>query len=198
MLSSTKWGVVSPGNVNLHALQNFGFRTTDELATIAKEVIHAYYGKEADYSYWQGCSTGGRQGLALAQHYPTQFDGVLAAAPAINWVTFLVIELYAHVKMKELNYRPAACELNAITEAAIKACDMIDGVPDGIISAADACHFDALSVVGEKYTCGENGERKITKEAATIANTVWNGPMRNGYNVWHGKQALTYQDSNFS
>lgn len=189
MISSTSWGLVSPGNVNLHALQNFAYRSLDELATIAKKVIHTYYDKEVDYSYWQGCSTGGRQGLALAQRYPKQFNGILAAAPAINWVTFLVIEIYAHVKMNELDYRPAPCELNAITEAAIAECDEIDGVKDGVISAADKCHFDALSVVGQKFTCGEKGSRKITREAAIIANAVWNGPIEDGERVWHGEDS---------
>ncbi|EME39830.1 hypothetical protein DOTSEDRAFT_137481 [Dothistroma septosporum NZE10] len=185
-VSSNSWGVVSPGNVNLHALQNFAYRSLDEMATIAKAAIHTYYGKEADYSYWQGCSTGGRQGLSLAQRYPEQFNGILAAAPAINWVTFLITEFWPHVVMKQLDYRPAKCELEAVTKAAIEACDEIDGVKDGVIHAHDKCRFDALSVVDQKYTCGENGERKITKEAATIANAVWNGPIEDGHKIWHG------------
>lgn len=114
------------------------------------------------------------------------YQGVLAAAPAINWVTFLVTEYFAHVEMKRLNYYPAPCELHAITAAAIEACDELDGVKDGIVAAHGQCKFDPLSVVGQKYDC-EGDSRKITKEAAQIAAATWTGPIKDGKPVWYGK-----------
>lgn len=89
--------------------------------------------------------------------------------------------------MRELNYYPPPCELNAITQAAIGACDELDGVKDGVVSAYHKCHFDPLSVVGQQYSC-EGDSRKITKEAAQIAATTWSGPMKDGKPIWSGKQ----------
>ena len=58
-------------------------------------------------------------------------NGVLSAAPAINWASFLVTEIYGHVLMKKLDYYPPACELDALQKAAIEACDELDGVKVG-------------------------------------------------------------------
>ena len=125
--------------------------------------------------------------MMLAQRYPSLYQGILSAAPSFNWVTFLVTEFYPQVLMKKLNYYPAACELNAITAAAIEACDGIDGVKDGIISAPGLCKFDPNSVVGQKYDCA-GSERKITKEAAQIAAVAWSGPTDpdSGESIWFG------------
>ncbi|KAK4497206.1 hypothetical protein PRZ48_011656 [Zasmidium cellare] len=186
-LTSRSWSLTSPGNVNLHALQNFAYRALDDMAWIAKHITKTYYSKDIAYSYWNGCSTGGRQGLTLAQRYHEQFQGIISAAPAANWVTFLVTEYYAHIKMRELNYYPPICELQAITKAAIKACDELDGVKDGVISAPRLCGFDAKSIVGQKYECKEGDTRQITKEAAEVANAVWTGPLKkDGTPIWHG------------
>ena len=66
--------------------------------------------------------------MIQAQRYPTNYNGVLSAAPAINWGTFLVTELWGHVVMKNEKYYPPGCELDAIQKAAIDACDELDGV----------------------------------------------------------------------
>ena len=190
-LTSWRWSLTSPGNVNLILLQNFAYRALDEMPPIAKSVIKSFYGKEAKYSYWNGCSTGGRQGLVMAQRSPAHFDGILSVAPAINWVTFLVTEMWGHIIMNKLNYYPPACELNAITQAAIKACDELDGVKDGLITAPGLCKFEAQTVVDQKFDC-EGDQRKITKEAAQIAQAMWDGLIKDGKPIWYG---LTHETS---
>jgi feruloyl esterase len=69
--------------------------------------------------------------MIQAQRYPKNYNGVLSVAPAINWASFLVTEMWAHVVMKKESYYPPACELDAIQKAAIEACDKLDGVKVG-------------------------------------------------------------------
>lgn len=88
--------------------------------------------------------------------------------------------------MAQLKYFPASCELHAISQAAIEACDELDGVKDGVIAAHGLCKFDPYSIVGQKYDC-DGDSRKITKEAAEIAAIVWSGPVKDGKPIWFGK-----------
>jgi hypothetical protein len=99
---ATAWALSSPGNVNWALLQDFAAVALDDAATIGKAVTVAYYGSAPKYSYWNGCSTGGRQGLMMAQRYPSQYDGILAAAPAINWSSLLVAAYWAQLVMNQL------------------------------------------------------------------------------------------------
>ncbi|RKK33787.1 hypothetical protein BFJ66_g14021 [Fusarium oxysporum f. sp. cepae] len=63
-------------------------------AVIAKDLIKQLYGKPPAYSYFNGCSQGGRQGYALAQQYPDAYDGIMAAAPAMNWSPFVMSTIW--------------------------------------------------------------------------------------------------------
>lgn len=123
--------------------------------------------------------------MMQAQRYPENYNGILSAAPAMNWATFLVTEIWGHVQMNKEKYFPPACELEAITAAAIEACDELDGVKDGVVANHGACNFDALSVAGQKFDCAGDS-RKISKSAARIANAVWKGPEKNGKKEWFG------------
>ena len=69
---------------------------------IGKAVTASYYGSAPKYSYWAGCSTGGRQGLMIAQRYPKELDGIVAVAPATNWASFLVASYWPQQVMNRL------------------------------------------------------------------------------------------------
>jgi hypothetical protein len=188
-LSAESWALISPGNVNLYLLQDFASISLNDMTIIGKAVTESYYGRKPKYSYWTGCSTGGRQGMMMAQRYPKGYDGILAAAPAFNWASFIVAEYWPQFIMNQLKAYPSRCEFEAITKAAIKACDGIDGLVDGIISAPGLCHFDPFTIVGQSIDC--NGTKlKISKAAATVAQSAWTGPRTtNGIRLWYG---LTY------
>lgn len=204
--NNATWGLVSPGNTNWPALTDFASVALVEAAKLGKQATAAYYGKKANYSYWNGCSTGGRQGYMMAQRYPEEFDGIAASAPAINWAKFLVAE-YFPVLMADLlgmsnalsavstiansssiDVQPPACVLQAFTDAAIAACDTLDGVKDGIISLPGQCFFDASSIVGQSVNCTKpSGTIVLTDAHAELVNSMWDGPRStDGRFAWYG------------
>jgi feruloyl esterase len=168
-------------------LENFASRSLGEMAILGKILTNLYYGEEVKWSYWHGCSTGGRQGMMVAQKFPGSFDGVLAVAPAINWSMFVVGEVWSQVVMNALGYWPERCELEFVTEEAVRECDGLDGVADGIVGAPGLCGYDAMSVVGRVFDC-EGEERTVSREAAEIVNAAWKGPVDgDGKALWFGK-----------
>jgi feruloyl esterase len=123
----------------------------------------------------------------LAQRYPELYDGIVALAPAVNWDTFLVTEYWPQQVMNQLGVYPPPCELTALTNAAIAACDDLDGLEDGIISDANACTFDPYSVVGETFECSGGEELSFTAEGAKVAGSAWSGLIDpSGKRQWYG------------
>lgn len=183
---STSWSLDADNNVNMNLLEDFASIALNDAALIGKQVTHGFYGHGPHHSYWNGCSTGGRQGLMLAQRYPTAYDGILAAAPAINWPSFIVAEYWPQFVMNQLKTYPAKCVTDAITNATIKACDALDGVTDGVISAPDLCHFNPLTLVNSTANC--NGSPvKITRNDALVVQATWDGQLSsNGSSLWYG------------
>ncbi|KAJ4116117.1 hypothetical protein NW768_011089 [Fusarium equiseti] len=188
--SPAEWLLTSPGNIDTNALQNFGQVSLDDEASIAKQLIKNFYGKAPSFSYWNGCSQGGRQGLKLAQQYPTAYDGIIAAAPAINWAEFYINSVWPIFYMESTQQFPHDCELDAITSLAVSACDKLDGVKDGIISDVDTCRrkFDPFKHVGTSFHCSSIGSKlKISHAAAAVANASWTGPrFSNGKSMYPG------------
>jgi feruloyl esterase len=184
------WALVSPGNVNLYLLQNLATVSLNDAAIIGKSVVRSFYGQPAKYSYFTGCSQGGRQGYALAQRYPDAYDGIAASAPAISWGELITAMYGPAFFMNQLGQAPHQCELNAITAAAIAACDDDDGVVDGVISDPEKCAFDAKTLVGTTINCTDTGTGKIeiSAVAADVAQVVWNGLKKpdNTSSYWFG------------
>jgi hypothetical protein len=170
----SSWTTLSPGNVNLPLIEDWTSRILGELSTIAKHAVKDYFGAGPSYSYFTRCSAGWRQGLELAQTFPDAFDGILAAAPAIYFETFLVSQYWPTLLMNHLNVFPSQCEIKAFTKAAVEQCDNLDGFEDGIISYPAYCLFDASSLIGSNFTCdGEQGA--YTEAGATIVSAAWAG-----------------------
>ena len=124
-------------------LIDFGYRAVHALAVQSKAIISAYYQRAARLSFWNGCSTGGRQGLMAAQRYPGDFDVILAGAPANNHSRLFIARVAVSVPtLRDATAAVPAAKLALVTRAVLEACDGRDGVQDGFLSDPRACNFD--------------------------------------------------------
>src|SRR6478735_3849962 len=130
-------------------LVDFGHRAVHEMVVTAKSAIAAFYGNGPQKSYWNSCSTGGRQGLMAAYRYPTDFDAISAMAPANPMTDLMTQSMWAGWQP---NRAPGAAlsmpQLASVHRAAVKQCDKLDGLEDGVIGRPDSCTFDPGTVEG--------------------------------------------------
>jgi feruloyl esterase len=124
-------------------MTDFAFRSVHEMTVAAKRIVAAFYGRGPEISYWNGCSTGGRQGLTEAQRYPSDYDGIIAGAPANNRIHLYVwsMSVAQTVHKDDANYIPPN-KYAVIHRAVLQACDSLDGLQDGLIGDPRNCHFD--------------------------------------------------------
>jgi feruloyl esterase len=124
-------------------ITDFAYRAVHQTAIEAKALIAAYYGRSPRLSYWEGCSTGGRQALMSAQRYPEDFDGIIAGAPAYNqiyisaWRMRLLI-----IALKSPQHALSAEKLKLLNDAVLAKCDSKDGIKDDLIEDPRDCNFD--------------------------------------------------------
>lgn len=112
--STADWGLVSPGNTNWPAIWDFASVALVEAAKLGKLATEIYYGEKPKYSYWNGCSTGGRQGHVMGQKYPDEFDGIVAGSPAINWERFQLQQFWSDFEARELGRSPDKPDFTAM------------------------------------------------------------------------------------
>ncbi|MFS8097891.1 tannase/feruloyl esterase family alpha/beta hydrolase [Lentzea alba] len=181
----TSWAVVD-GKVNSTLLTNFASRSVHESAVIAKSVVRKHYQRSVSYAYWNGCSTGGRQGYAEAQQFPSDYDGILAAAPAVNWSQFAVATLWPQTVQYNEGHILGNCVLDAFRKAAIAACDSGDGVTNNIVDRPDRCGYDPRRLVGTSVLC-DGKEVVVSLADAEVMRKIWNGPTDAfGRSLWPG------------
>jgi feruloyl esterase len=152
---------------------DFSYRAVHEMAVSAKAISGAFYGNGPRLAYFQGCSTGGRQALTAAQRYPGDFDGIIAGATAANSSrlhgTQIWVAQQAH--RDEASLIPQN-KYAALHDAALQACDEIDGVKDRVIENPRLCKFDPsvlLCKEGDNATC-------LTAAQVETAKRVYAGP----------------------
>jgi len=122
---------------------DFGYRSEHEMAVKGKQIIQAFYGRPPKYSYWNGCSAGGRQGIMEAQRYPEDFDGIVAGSPGLNWSGRALQSIWiAQATHKDDSSAVPSAKFAAIHKAALEACDAMDAVKDGVIDDPRKCNFD--------------------------------------------------------
>lgn len=181
---SGSFAMDATGHLNWQLIRDNAHVGIHEMTVTGKALTEAMYGTAPRYSYFNGCSTGGRQGLMEAQRYPQDYDGIVSAAPAINWPKLMMQSIYGSLLMNEAGHAVAPCKLAATTNAAIEACDGIDGVNDGVIEDPARCDFDPKSLVGT--SAGDCGT--ITAADADIIAKLVDGPRReDGSFLWYGQ-----------
>lgn len=177
------------------AYLDFAYLANQEVAAIAKQLIAKYYGKAAAFSYFSGCSTGGREGMILSQRYPTAFDGIISGDPAMRtglsnlaigqWIPVA----FNQIAPKDANGKPIITQAitdddrTLISEALLKVCDAKDGVADGIISDPLGCDFDPAVLACKQ---GQTESCLSSEKVAAIKKAVGGPKMSDGVQVYPG------------
>lgn len=170
------------GRLNWQEIRDFAYLGIHDMTIVGKALTQAFYGKPPRYSYFVGTSTGGRQALMEAQRYPEDYDGIVSRCPAIHMQHIVSGALWPHLLMLEAKRLVPKAKLDAVTAAALAACDGDDGVVDGVIDDPLHCTWDPKAFVGTKV-----GDDVFTETDAEIVRKIWEGPRRHdGQLIWPG------------
>jgi len=124
------------------ATLDFAYRAIHETAVAAKLAVDGFYGAAPKFSYFNGCSTGGRQALTAAQRYPDDFNGIVGGAPAIFTTKQAFGQIWFYQAIAVGDGALPKEKLPLIHEAVLAACDGLDGATDGVLENPLACTFD--------------------------------------------------------
>lgn len=196
------------GSINTTLWKDFSERGIHEMAVKTKALATGFFLAAPKYSYWDGCSTGGRQGHKEAQANPADFDGILAGAPAFNWTKFITAELYPQVVMqRDLGGVPLTpAQLALVSAAAVSACDtQLNGQHDGYVSDPAQCRYDPTQ--DASVLCTASGGTNATASCVSTVqaqafNKIWYGQTADGsvpspaadvgYNLYPASNQLWY------
>jgi hypothetical protein len=128
-------------------LVDFGHRSIHEMTVAAKQLVTGFYGEKPKFSFWNSCSTGGRQGLMEAYRYPEDYDAISAMAPA-NPMTMLMTQTLwtGYQALRAPGAGLSRAKLTAVHQAWLAHCDRSDGLDDKLVGRPDACSFDPATV----------------------------------------------------
>jgi hypothetical protein len=160
---------------NLQAQADWGFRATHVTALAGRALVRAYYASSPSRSYFYGCSTGGYQGLVESQRFPWDFDGIVAIAPdADSEADISMRQVWKYRQLFDAQAKPVftTSVLELLHQAALEACDMGDGVKDGIIGNPFGCKFDPgvlACQAGRTSGC-------LTAQQVEAARNIYAGP----------------------
>jgi hypothetical protein len=186
-------GGTADGNfgVDPQARIDFAERADHLTALAAKALISTFYGQPPRFSYWDGCSQGGHEGLTEAQRHPNDFNGILAGTPAS-----ITTELNAFNQswLARVDFDPTgrvilpATKLAALHDAVMSACDGLDGLVDGQLDDPRACTFDPATLA-----CPGNADAPtcLTPAQITVVRKIYSGAVTDrGEHLYPGGQPL--------
>jgi feruloyl esterase len=161
-------------------IKDFGWRAVHLTAERAKVIVAAYYGKPAAKAYFDSCSDGGREALMEAQRFPEDYDGILAGAPANNWVHMVSSGIdVAQATIGDPRGYISSMKLPAIQRASLAACDALDGVKDGVIADPTQCRFDPQALLCK----GDDSIECLTQPQVNSLKKYYRGGMDSRGNV---------------
>ena len=191
-VANTDMGMATPAGATAAIFFNrperwvdWGYRATHEMTLVAKQIVRAYYERDATRAYFVGCSTGGEQALVESQRYPDDYDGIVGGAPAQNrtGVHVSILWNFAANERTPASYLPAAAR-SLLSQAVVNACDTLDGVKDGVITDPDKCHFEPASL-----QCKSAGQQNcLTASQVETVKQIYAGPVnpRTGQRLYPG------------
>ncbi|MCW3838240.1 tannase/feruloyl esterase family alpha/beta hydrolase [Sphingomonas canadensis] len=187
--TSGAFAMRAPGVPDIALREDFAHRSAHLMAVVARQVVQAFYGSPVRHAYWSGCSTQGSHGLRAARQHPEDYDGILAGDPAIHFGQVMAFQLWPQVVMKDRLGGPMLpAKLELATARAVAACDMRDGLADGILTDPRRCRYRAAgdrAVVRERCAAGD-GTCLSPVEAGAI-DAIWRGPEDGGGKLlWRG------------
>jgi len=178
--------------VHPQKMADYAFRSLHVAADVAKKIAEVYYGSRPVRSYYNGCSTGGRQALILAQRYPDDFDGIIAGAPALNNVSGRMRAIATWQAQAKAPIKTA--KLKLLAERVYARCDSKDGLKDGLLTDPTQCDFQASrdlpvcdAAAPESDNCFTPGQVKTIE--TVYADVVLNG-KRAAFGFPFGAEAL--------
>jgi feruloyl esterase len=157
-------------------LIDFAHRAVHETTAAAKKVINGFYGAAPTLSYFNGCSTGGRQALTAAQRYPDDFDGIIAGDPAIHGLDLALGQIwYSQAMTKTPESTIPRDKLAVMHKTVLDACDGNDGAKDGVLENPQACRFDPKVLACTAGASTEAGATCLTPVQVEAAQKVYGG-----------------------
>lgn len=171
------------------ALLNFYEQAVVKTTDLAQKIVAQYYGDESSFSYFAGCSTGGREAMTMSQRYPRLYNGIVAGAPAMRTNYSEIADLWSAVTLRALidenSPQPfSRDEQDLIVESLLKSCDALDGIEDEMISNITACDFSPSVLACES---AEDGDRCLAKRKVFALEDAFAGPRdETGANIYPG------------
>jgi len=154
-------------------LIDFAYRSHHETALRAKALVQAFYGKPANRSFFIGCSSGGYEGLMEAQRFPSDYDGVVAGAPANNWTRLMAGDFDGVLAvLKDSSSNLTASALGLLYRGVLAACDGADGVVDGVLEDPRRCTFDPSRLACSE---GQPSSDCLTTAQVEAARRIYQG-----------------------
>jgi hypothetical protein len=173
---------------NLQAEVDFGYRAAHVTALAGKAITERFYKKAPGKSYFCGCSRGGREGMVEAQRFPWDFDGIIAGAPASDQSGTIMVRFWAALAMKASDGMPilSHADLQFVHNAVVAACDMNDGVRDGLIGDPRTCKFDSEDLVCK----GNSNTQCLSKQQVDALKKMYGGPVKSNGKKYYPDGAL--------
>lgn len=168
--------------LNSQKLFDYAFRAVHVTAETAKRLAEAYYGARPSRSYFQGCSTGGRQALIAAQRFPGDFDGIVAGAPVLDF-SGTMMQYTSWARALEAGPIPPS-KLKLLAERIYAGCDARDGLQDGLIDDPRRCGFQPSRQLPR--CTGSDGPDCFTAAQIQTLETIYSDLRINGQRRYPG------------